>query len=668
MTRPSFRYSRWDGTQKGFDIDADLLFDEMADDLMYHGDLNAALRRLLQDGIRDRDGERLPGLREMLERLRERRRDMLDRRDLGGVFDNISERLDEIVDQERAGIDRSVENAAATGDEVRRDAATQRARAQREALDALSPDLASRVRELRDYDFVDPDARAAFDELVQELREQMLQSTFNRLSQGMQNMSPEQMARTKDMLAALNQMLEARAAGEEPDFDGFMNEFGDFFPGNPRNLDDLLEQIARSMAQMQQLINAMTPEQRAELAELMESLMDDLDLQWQLDELGRNLAQAFPDLPWNGRLDFGEGDPMTMGELPGLLDALGDLDDLESLMQQATEPSRLDEADLDRVRDLLGDDAARALERLRDLARMLEEAGLVERREGRLEMTPRALRALGNRALSDLFRRLTKDRAGGHRVEATGSGHERSDEHKPYEFGDPFHLDVGRTLHNAVMRGPGTPVELTPADFEIERTEHVTRASTVLLLDVSYSMFLRDRFLAAKKVALALQALIRGQFPRDHFGLVSFGFVAREVAPERLPEVSWDLEWGTNMHHALMLARRQLERQSGTKQIIMVTDGEPTAHLDRDDPARPFFDYPPRPETIEATLQEVARCTRAGIRINTFMLEESEYLRQFVQQMTQVNRGRAFFTTPETLGDYVLVDFLEHRATGRRAS
>lgn len=667
MTRPLFRYSRWDGTQQGFEFDADLLLDEMADDLMYHGDLNAALRRLLQDGVRDRRGERIPGLREMIERLRDRRREMLERRDLGGVFDNIRERLDDIVDQERRGIDRGVQDAAARG-ETQRDAAAERAQLQRRTLDELPPDLASRLRELRDYEFVDPDAQMAFDNLVNELREQMLASTFNRIAQGMQNLSAEQMARTKDMLAGLNQMLEARAQGVEPNFREFMEEFGDFFPGTPRNLDELLEQVARSMAQMQRLINSMTPEQRAELVALMDSLLDDLDLQWQLDELGRNLSEAFPNLPWNGRLDFGDGDPMTMGEMPGLLDALGDLDDLEALMQQATEPGRLDEADLDRVRDLLGDDAAQALERLRELTRTLEEAGLVERRDGRLEMTPQAIRALGQRALSDLFRRLMKDHPGGHRVEASGRGHERSDEHKAYEFGDPFHLDVGRTLANAVMRGPGTPVQLTPTDFEIERTEQVTRVSTVLLLDVSYSMFLRDRFLAAKKVALALQALIRGQFPRDHFGLVSFGFVARDVAPERLAEVSWDLEWGTNMHHALLLARRQLERQSGTKQIIMVTDGEPTAHLDHDDPARPFFDYPPRPETIEATLREVARCTRAGIRINTFMLEDSDYLRNFVAQMTKMNRGRAFFTTPETLGDYVLVDFLEHRTARRRAS
>ncbi|MFZ4584676.1 MAG: VWA domain-containing protein [Acidimicrobiia bacterium] len=656
MARPAFRYSRWDGSQRGFDLDADQLLDEMADDLLYHGDLNAALRRLMQQGLRDRNGERMPGLREMLERLRERRREMLERRDLGGVYDDINRRLDEIVDHERTGIDRANIPDAEAHDHRRQ-------------LDELSPDLAGRVRDLQQYDFVDPAARQEFEQLVDDLRQQMLQSTFNRMQQGMQNMSPQQMQRMKDMLASLNQMLEARANGEEPDFRQFMQQYGDFFPGNPQSLDELLQQMAESMARMQQLLNSMSPEQRQQLQELMNSLMDDIDLQWQLDELGRNLAQAFPDLPWNASFDFNGDNPLSMGELPGLLQQLGDLDDLEHLLQEATEPGMLAEADLDRVRDLLGDDAAQALERLRELAKMLEEAGLVDRREGRLELSPRAIRALGNKALNDLYRRLLKDRAGAHRVERAGSGHERSDEHKTYEFGDPFHLDVGRTVRNAVMRsGPGTPVQITPDDFEIERTEHSTTVSTVLLLDVSYSMFLRDRFLAAKKMAMALQALIRGQFPRDHFGLVSFGFVARDVSADRLPEVSWDLEWGTNMHHALLLARRQLARHSGTKQIIMVTDGEPTAHLMEDDPSHPFFDYPPRPETIEATLREVARCTRDGIRINTFMLEDSSYLRHFVEQMTRMNKGRAFFVTPENLGDYVLMDFLEGRTASRRSA
>ncbi len=470
----------------------------------------------------------------------------------------------------------------------------------------------------------------------------------------------------KDMLADLNQMLEQRERGEEPDFKGFMDKYGDFFPGNPQTLDELLEQMAQSMAQMQQLLNSMTPEQRAQLQGLAQSLLEDLDLRWQVDELARNLQNAFPNMPWNRSMNFSGDEPMQLGQVPGLLDMLGNMDDLEHLLQSATQPGELAEVDIDQARDLLGNDAARSLERLRELARMLEEAGLIEQREGRLELTPKGIRAIGNKALGDLYRKLLKDRAGRHEVERSGIGNERAFEHKPYEFGDPFHLNVEETVKNAIWRGGGgTPVRLAPTDFEVERTELLTRSSTVLLLDVSLSMPMRDNFLSAKKVAMALHALITTKFPRDYFGLVSFGRVAREVKPELLPEMSWDFEWGTNMQHALMLARKQLAREGGTKQVIMVTDGEPTAHIEG---GEAYFQYPPSPVTIEETLKEVMRCTREGIRINTFMLDESYYLRSFVERMMRMNKGRAFFTTPDTLGDYVLVDFLEQKRETRRAS
>jgi uncharacterized protein with von Willebrand factor type A (vWA) domain len=324
---------------------------------------------------------------------------------------------------------------------------------------------------------------------------------------------------------------------------------------------------------------------------------------------------------------------------------------------------------MDRVRDLLGDDAARSLERLAELTRMLEEAGLIEQKEGRLELTPRGLRKIGANALRDLFAKLARDKFGQHQIDQLGQGHERSFETKPYEFGDPFNLDLQRTLRNALGRRAslplghadrdGTPVRLSPDDFEIERTEQLTRSSTVLMLDLSLSMPMRDNFLAAKKVAMALHSLISSQFPRDFLGIVGFSEVARELKPEQLPEVSWDFVYGTNMQHAFLLSRRMLARQTGTKQIIMVTDGEPTAHLLPG--GEVFFNYPPVRETVEATLKEVARCTREDIRINTFMLDANSYLRSFVEKLTRMNRGRAFFTTPETLGSYVLVDFIEQK-------
>jgi uncharacterized protein with von Willebrand factor type A (vWA) domain len=666
MPRSGFQYSRWDGTQVGFDLDADALLEEMTDDLLYHGDLNAALRRMMQQGFTDRQGRDVQGMREMLEKLRERRREQLDRYDLGGVYEDIANRLDEIVDEERAGIDRRVDEARESGDKRREELLDELAQERRMELDQLPPDLAGKVSDLQQYDWMDDAARQKFEELMEELKKQLLDSMFNQLQQGMSEMSPEQLQRMKDMLAELNHMLEQRERGEEPDFEGFMDRYGDFFPENPQTLDELLEQMARSMAQMQQLLNSMSPEQRNQLQELANSLLDDMDLRWQVDQLGQNLRNAFPQMGWGKQMRFRGEEPLPLEGMQGLLDQLGDIDALENLLRNATNPGPLAEVDLDKVKELLGDDAARSLQQLAKIAKELEEAGLIEQREGRMELTPKGIRRIGQRALGDLFKRLLQDRAGKHEIERSGAGHERADENKPYEFGDPFHLDVGRTLKNAITRqGSGTPVRIRPEDFEIERTEQITRSATVLMLDVSLSMEMRGRFLAAKKVAMALHALISSQFPRDYLGMVSFGRVAREVKPERLPEATWDFEWGTNMQHALMMARAMLNRETGRKQIIMITDGEPTAHIL--DNGEPFFDYPPDPRTIEMTLREVQRCTKDNIRINTFMLEDNFYLREFVERMMKMNLGRAFYTTPETLGDYVLVDFLEQRRHERRA-
>ncbi len=661
-----FQYSAWDGTQVGFDLDADALLSEMADELLYHGDLNAAMRRMLQQGFQDRNGEQLMGMQEMLKKLRERRQQELEQRDLGGVYDDIAEKLNDVMEHERAGMDRRVQEARAGDDERRREIVEQLAQERGLELDLVPDDLAGRVQALQNYDFMDDAARQEFEGLMDELRQQLMQSYFNQMSEGMQNVSPEQLARMKDMLAGLNQMLEQRERGEEPDFAKFMEEFGDFFPGNPETLDELLEQMAQSMAAMQQLLNSMTPEQRAQIQQLADSLLEDMDLQWQMGELGRNLQQAFPNMPWGQSLDFSGDQPMSMGQMSSVLQTIGDLDGLEQMLQGVTQPGQLAEVDIDQARDLLGNDVARSLERLQDLAQMLKDAGLIDQRDGRYELTPKGVRALGQKALSDLFRNLVKDRAGRHSIERNGVGHERAYEHKAYEFGDPFNLNVEQTIRNGITRqGGGTPVRLNPADFEVERTEIVTKSSTVLLLDVSMSMPMRDNFLPAKKVAMALHSLITTQFPNDYFGLVSFGRVARDVKPQLLPELSWDFEWGTNMQHALLLARTQLEKQTGTKQIIMVTDGEPTAHIEG---GEAVFQYPPSYATIEQTLREVRRCTRAGIRINTFMLDESPYLQDFVTRMMKMNQGRAFFTPAATLGDYVLVDFLEHRTAHRRAS
>jgi uncharacterized protein with von Willebrand factor type A (vWA) domain len=667
-----FTYSRWDGTQVGFELGADDIFSEITDDLLYHGDLNAALRRMLQSGFRDRNGERIQGIREMLEKLRRKRKDELERYDLGGVYDDIAQELRDVIDMERAGLDELAREAQESGDARRQEITDEVVQERNLRLDMLPPDLAGQVKDLQEYEFTSSEAREKFEQLVDQLRQQLMQSYFNQMAGAMSDVSEQDMARMKDMLADLNDLLQAHQAGEDTtqQFEEFMQRHGDFFPENPQNVEELLEAMAQRMAAMQALMNSMTPEQRAQLQGLAESLLEDMDLRWQMDQLSQNLQQMFPGAGWGREYDFSGQDPLGMAEAAQLMNELGDIDQLENLLSGATQPGALAEVDIDRARDLLGDDAARSLDRLAELAKMLEEAGLIEQREGRYELTPAGIRKIGRNALSDIFQKLAQDKMGKHEIERTGAGHERAYETKPYEFGDPFNLDIERTVRNAIGRqGSGTPVRLTPDDFEVERTEHLVRSSTVLMVDLSLSMPMRDNFLAAKKVAMALHSLISTQFPRDFLGIVGFSEVAREIKPEALPEVSWDFVYGTNMQHGFLLARRMLARQSGTKQIIMITDGEPTAHIT--DSGEPLFHYPPIPATIDATLTEVMRCTKEGIRINTFMLDATPYLQNFIEKLTQMNRGRAFFTTPETLGDYVLVDFIEQRrqlSRGRRAS
>jgi len=658
--RQRFTYSRWDGTQKGFDLDADAILEELTDDLLYHGDLNAALRRLMRTGMTDKDGNQIEGLSQMLERIRERRQEIQDSGDLGGVYSEIADALSDIVNEERLAIEQAVNSAEQSGDERRSQTARDAAMDRNFRLDMLPDDLAGKVKELQSYDFESQVAKQRFDELMEQLREQMMQQFLDQMKGDMERLTPEDMQRMKDMISELNQMIERRNNGEDPEFEQFMEKFGDFFPENPQSLDELLEIMAQRMQAMQAMMNSMSPEQRAQLQQLSDQLMEDMDLQWQMQQLSENLQGMFPQQGWGREYQFDGTEQMGMGEAMQAMQNMGQLDQLENLIRNSTNPSALAEADLDRVRELLGDDAARSMERLAKIAKLLEDAGLANRKEGRLELSPRGLRAIGNNSLRELFSKMSKDKFGQHRIEKDGVGHERTYESKPYEYGDPFRLDIQRTIRNAVTRqGGGTPVQLSPDDFEIERTEHSTRSSTVLMLDLSMSMPMRGNFVPAKKVAMALHSLISSQFPRDYLGLVGFSETAHVLTHDQLPEVSWDLAYGTNMQHGFRLARQLLSRQTGTKQIIMITDGEPTAHITKSGDV--YFNYPPVRETVEATLREVMYCTKENIRINTFVLDVTGALRAFIEQLTLINRGRAFFTDPDSLGDYVLVDFLENK-------
>jgi len=643
-----FRYSRWDGTQNLSDLDADDLLAAMSDDLMSDGDLWSALRRMFQRGTQDPQGQRMPGIQDLLDRLRKRRQEQLNRYDLGSALDDIKKKLDEILKTERAGIERQVQEP---GERARK----------LDALDKLPPEPAGRIKELQDYNFTDKDAERQFQELLKSLQQQMMQPFMQGMKQALDGMSADDMKRMREMLRDINRMLRQRAEGDEPDFDAFKEKWGQNFPG-VESLDELLDQIARQTARMQSLMESMSPEQRRQLQEMMSSLfMKDERLEAEMAQFAMHLDELGVTEELRRRYDFRGDDELTMREAMKLMDEMQEMEQLESQLRRAQTPNDLEKIDPAEVERLLGEESARDLERLREIAKKLEEAGYLERKGDRLELTARAIRKLGDKALRDIFAHLKRDRFGRHAVERRGAGGDPTDEAKRYEFGDPFLLDLKETLMNAVERnGAGTPLRLTPEDFEVFRTELSTQASTVVMLDMSRSMINNGYFLPAKKVALALTALIRGQFPRDSLWILGFSLYAREFKAEDLPRLAWT-EWniGTNMHHGFQLSRQLLGRQKGgNKQIIMITDGEPTAHMEGLEAA---FSYPPTKRTFDETLKEVQRCTREGITINTFMLEQSRMLTQFIEQLTRINKGRAFFASPDRLGEYILVDYVRNK-------
>jgi uncharacterized protein with von Willebrand factor type A (vWA) domain len=669
-----YRYSRWDGSQQLPPFDADDVLDALSDDILAEGDLRRALQRLMQRGLHGTRGGDVPGLRRILERLRERRADELERSNLEGVLDEVAERLDRILDQERRGIERRVHEAeqrsldappgddqeqARMGEQVLRRTAQQR----RDRLDALPPDVAGRLHGLRDYEFMDPDARDAFNALSDELRQQMLETYFQGLKQGVQGVTPEDLTGVREMVRDLNELLEKRASGTDTpdDFNRFMAQHGALFPPGINDLDELIDHLHRQASQMASLLNSMSPEMREELRGLMDDLLRDDRLRWDMARLAGNLQALRPDQAFGEPYPFSGDEPMGLPEALAAIDRQQQFSSLEEELLGARDPDALDRIDADLLRDLGGDDSAEDLEQLRELTRALEEAGYLERDGGRLELTPRAARKLGMRALTEIFSRLRRESLGGHPLPRAGVGGEQTDETKAFEFGDPFAVDLNRTLFNAMAReGPGTPLRIAPGDFEVHRSEEATVSSTVLLLDMSRSMLLRGCSSAAKRVAMALHTLIHTKYPRDRLYVVGFAYYARQIKPEAIATLSpYEFEYGTNLQHALIIARQLLgRRHGGNKEIVVITDGEPTAHIAN---GQVEFAYPPTIRTMQSTLREVGRCTREGIVINTFMLERSRYLSEFVDLMSRINRGRAFYVEPEHLGEFVLVDYVNNK-------
>ncbi|HXG35958.1 MAG TPA: VWA domain-containing protein [Dehalococcoidia bacterium] len=693
-----FRYSEWDGSQDVPSLDADELLEAVTDDLMNFGDLQQALRNLLQRGYRNPAGQRMQGMRDLMQQLRQNRRQILDRYNLSSVFDDIKKRLDEILDLEQTTLKNRLDEAdrqlsggenplqafeeamqqGSQGQEQQRGNAGQQGSADEQRqlaqmlkniaekkqnfLDNLPEDPGGRVKELQNYEFVDPEAAAKFQELMEGLKKAMMDTFFQDLYDQISKMGPEETQRLKEMLRDLNQMLSEKMAGGQPDFQSFMDKYGDMFgPNPPQSLEELMAQMQQQMASMQSLLDSLPSDMRRQLQDLLMEKIGDADLQRELQELAINMEILAP-LPENqSPYPFRGEEELDLLQAMHLMDQLQDMDSLEKQLEQTQYGGSLDDIDVEKLREILGDEAFETIQQLKEFLKMLEDAGYIRRKEGSWELTPRGIRKIGQKALGEIYAQLKKSAYGKHPTPERGPGGERADDTKKYEFGDPFHLHLGRTTMNAMLRdGPNVPIRLKEGDFEVYASEQITTTATVMMLDLSWSMALRGSFQAAKKVALALNNLIRTQFPRDALYILGFSAYARELKAEELPYVRWDESvLGTNMHHALMLAQNLLAKHNnGTRQIIMISDGEPTAHLEH---GRSFFSYPPSPITIRETLKEVRRCTRKGVTINTFMLDRNYYLKEFVNQIAKINKGRVFYTTPDRLGQYILVDYVNQK-------
>jgi uncharacterized protein with von Willebrand factor type A (vWA) domain len=677
---PGYRYGRYAGGPDPLEPPYDVrgAVDALGESVLDGSDPTSALRDLLRRGL---SGHR--GLDDLLRRVRERQREIRNRGHLDGILDQVRALLDTAIGQERAELFASPDDLA---------------RLREAELDDLPADTAQAIRQLADYDWQSAAARQTFEELKSLLRREVLDSQFRGMRQALANPDPAALQRVKDMMAALNAMLDADARGQhtQQDFDDFMRQFGDMFPDSPASLEELVDALVRRMAAAQRLLSSLTDEQRDELAGLMAQALEDAGLAAEMSRLAGSLRARRPDI------DQGWPEPgMTGSEPLGLSDAttalgeLADLADLEDALRQDYPGARLDDIDEEAVRRALGRQAVDDMEALRQIERELEQQGYLQRTDGKLELTPKAVRRLGDTALRKVFDQLPAGGMGDHDQRDAGQAGEYTGSTRPWRFGDEQAIDAATTVRNALLRqatprpaasgraaprpaAPG-PADLSPAaprraddaepaprvrlsvaDFEVSETERRASAAVCLLVDLSYSMALRGTWGAAKQTALALHSLVRSRYPQDAIQVIGFSNYARELRETELAGLSWDMVQGTNLHHALVLAGRFLDRRPEHSPVVMVvTDGEPTAHLRRD--GRFWFDWPPSPETLELTLAEVDKMTRRRATMNVFMLADDERLTAFVDEVARRNGGRVLKAMPDSLGEYVVKDFLATR-------
>jgi len=666
-----YKYGQYHGGPDPLDPPYDVrgAVDALGESVLNGDDPASALRDLLRRGLSDHSG-----MDDLLRRVRERQREIRRSGRLDGILERARALLDTAIGQERAELFPDPSDDA---------------RLREAELDALPSDTAGAIRQLSDYQWRSQAAAQTFEQLRELLRREVLDSQFRGIKEQMSQSNAAGMRRVREMMAALTDMIEADSRGEhtQEDFDAFMAEYGEFFPDSPENLEQLVDSLVRRMAAAQRLLNSLTDEQRDELSGLMAQAMEDAGLAQELARLAEALRARRPDVDWDGQGSerMTGRDPLGLGDATTALAELADLSELEDALRQDYPGARLDDIDEEAVRRALGRQAVDDMEALKQIERELQRQGYLTNNEGKLELTPKAVRRLGDTALRKVFANLAEGGYGDHDQRDVGQAGELTGSTRPWRFGDEQAIDTAATVRNALLRG-GVPglvagadhgpgggsggglrqaVKLAVGDFEIGETERRASAAICLLVDLSYSMALRGTWSAAKQTALALYSLVRTRFPQDSLQVVGFSNYARELRESDLAGLGWDMVQGTNLHHALVLAGRFLDRRPEHNPIVLIiTDGEPTAHLRRDGTS--WFDWPPSPETLELTMAEVDKMTRRRATLNIFMLVDDERLTSFVDEVARRNGGRVIRAMPDSLGEYVVSDFLRARRERNR--
>lgn len=649
-----FRYGSWSGGRDPLEPPYDVAsaLDAIGESVLDGASPRQALRDLLRQGA---DG--LRGLDDLRRQVAKRQRQARQKGQLDGTLQEVRELLEQALELERAALFPDPDDSA---------------RMAELELDTLPTDTARAVAALKPYDWRSPEARATFEQIDDLLRREVLDSQFKGMKDALQQADPAAMQAVKDMLSDLNAMLEADAKGQhtQEQFEAFMERHGEFFPSEPKDLAELVDDLARRAAAQQKLMDSLTPQQRQELGELMQGAMD-LDLAAQMAQLGDALRNARPDLPWGGRERMRGEQGMGMGDATTALEELADLDDLEASLGQDYPGASLDDVDEAAVQRALGRGAVDDVAALRRIEReLLEQGYLVRDGRGALELSPRAVRRVGATALRKVFSKLDASGRGSHDVRDAGAAGDSTGSSRAWQFGDEQPLDVVRTVRNAVLRtgrdphppgsGTHTGVRLHVDDFEVVETERRTSACVALLVDLSFSMELRGTWGTAKQTALALHSLVTTKYPQDAIEIIGFSDYAQVLSPEKLAGLDAQRVQGTNLQHALVLAGRHLAKHPDSEPVVLVvTDGEPTAHLTRS--GRAEFCWPPLPETLELTMAEVERITRRGATVNVFMLDDEPRLVAFVEGLAARNGGRVFAPDPARLGEYVVSDYLRAR-------